>query len=224
MQGEPECVWSLEVYYRILLWVLRPVNDTAGLVDLRPGTSSRINPHFHRLALPSKMIDCCLVFKPEPGSRVDRRIEELSKTRPGNSINHTDSGSLCRHPIGLSVEVKSREGDALEAEVQMGTWHAAQWRSMRRHAPDKAAVEFLPGIIISGHEWYFVATLPPQHSPDPFTGGTSKPTLYSRMHLGSTSDEQGVCKIVASLRCLVDWLEREYWPAFQEEVLGLPPG
>ncbi|KAH7010591.1 uncharacterized protein B0I36DRAFT_252499 [Microdochium trichocladiopsis] len=221
--NELECVWSDQVYRQILSWVLRPKDDLSGLVDFHACTSSRINRAFSPSTLPPKMVDYCLVLKSGAGSDISRQIDMLRASRPGISINHTDSGALCKYPIGLSLEFKSPEGSTTEAEVQMGTWHAAQLRSLLHQCPDASfqAIEFLPGIIVHGHEWYFVATVPPRPSTsrDPFLVGVNTPTLYSRISLGSTSKARGVCKIISSLRCLVTWLEEEYWSAFQKQVL-----
>jgi hypothetical protein len=167
------------------------------------------------------MVDHCLVFRPAPDSPAARRIRELRKSRPGESINHSDTGGLCRYPIGLSLEFKNQEGSAAEAEVQMGIWHAAQWRSLLLDSVDSTAIGFLPGIIGLGHIWKFVATGAPQPSTDPFSDDF-KPKLYSGIPLGETSTPRDICKTLASLQCLVTHLKREYWPVYQEKVLQLP--
>ncbi|EEY15914.1 conserved hypothetical protein [Verticillium alfalfae VaMs.102] len=224
--NEPECVWSDEVYRPILSWVLRPNDNESGLVDFRCSTSSRISRRFSPRTSTSKMVDFCTIFKPPTGSHPARRIDEICRTRPGRSINHSDAGALCTYPVGLSLEFKSPGADVVKAMVQIGAWHAAQWRSLCLDCPDSStrAIEFLPGIIVQGHEWYFVATVPPQSpkaedtSPLPFD---HIPTLYSRILMGSTEHTKGLCRIVAALRLLVTWLEERYWPAFKQQVLLL---
>lgn len=178
-------------------------------------TSSTILSQFSPSKAPSKMIDYCLVFRPPAGSSAAEAINEKRRTRPGNTINHSDSGSLCSCPIGLSVEVKSPGGDMMTADLQMGTWHAAQWRSLGLGV-SATSIEFLPGILVQGHDWFFVATVPPA---DHASGSRAHPTFYTKIRLGSTDQADSVCKIIAALLHLVRWLEQRYWPAFQKQVL-----
>lgn len=161
------------------------------------------------------MVDYCLVVKPSRRGPEEKTIQALCRQRPGLSINHTDWGSLCRLPIALSIETKRPGGDFSNASLQIGTWHSAQWRGLTSPAPRPNArrkMEFLPGIIIHGHEWLFVATVP--------DAADGQPVLYTKVLLGSTEKAFGICKLIASLQHLRQWTETIYWPAFQADVLG----
>ncbi|KAM0325058.1 hypothetical protein ACHAQA_007596 [Verticillium albo-atrum] len=192
------------------------------VVDFRCSTSSKIIRDFSPVHSASNMVDFCLVFK--PAADVARLISTACGRRPGRSINHTNSGALRSFPIGLTLQFKSPGADVAMAMLQMGTWHTAQWRSLSFGVPKTTspAVEFLPGIIVQGHQWYFVATVPPPPLPlenQCSFGLNFKPTLYSLILLGTTEHADGIYKIIAALRCLVGWLETSYWPAFQRQVL-----
>ena len=74
------------------------------------------------------------------------------------------------------------------------------------------AIEFLAGIIVQGHSWYFVAST--------LQDGMS--TLYNRIPLGSTENVFDVYKLLMALQCLGSWIKEKYWPAFRSDVLKLP--
>ncbi|KAH7267902.1 hypothetical protein B0J15DRAFT_544796 [Fusarium solani] len=74
------------------------------------------------------------------------------------------------------------------------------------------AIEFLPGIIVIKHDWYFVAT-----DLDRF----GKARTFERIPLGSTESILGIYKLSMSLLKLCQWVRDQYWPAFQADILNL---
>lgn len=86
-----------------------------------------------------------------------QRLREASIL--GTSINHTDCYALVNKPVAVTIETKC-DVSIDKATLQLGTWHAAQYRQLRSLGLMDADVPFLPGIIITRHEWRFVATLP----------------------------------------------------------------
>lgn len=157
------------------------------------------------------MVDFCLAVRPE--AHEQDVIDALCKSRPSLTINHTDWGNFSKHPIAVSIETK-RPGEGLnEALVQIGTWHSSQWRSIRHGGRVTGPMDFLPGIIIHGHNWQFVATT---------SGEDLKATTYSSLHMGDTSSTFGIYKLLAALQRLTEWCESTYWPAFRTHVLDMP--
>jgi hypothetical protein len=76
-----------------------------------------------------------------------------------NSINHTPYAPLRRIPISVSIETKPGGMSTRKAQLQMGIWHAAQWRHLSKLAGGNLqALPFIPGILVYGHEWIFVAS------------------------------------------------------------------
>lgn len=140
-------------------------------------------------------------------------IDTLRLRRPGLSINHTDWGDLDHRPLVISIETKA-EAEPRRALVQMGTWHAAQWRCLRqgfnrsRAAPQ---IEFLAGVTVGGHDWNFVATVPNNRN--------GKPTVLHSLPLGSTKTLLGIYQLFASLHYLREWGETIFWPAFRHDIL-----
>ncbi|KAK2023726.1 hypothetical protein LX32DRAFT_600204 [Colletotrichum zoysiae] len=86
-------------------------------------------------------------------------------------------------------------------------------RRPRPSAAAAAGLSFLPGIIVQGHEWYFIAVT--RAAAD---GHTQR---WEKVLIGSTQWMEGVYKIVAVLQLLGHWVEHEFWPWFQLAVLRL---
>ncbi|KAJ0131233.1 Methionyl-tRNA synthetase [Fusarium oxysporum f. sp. albedinis] len=77
-----------------------------GPVDFRYSQAAQIIHRYKPREAPSKMVDFCVFYSPEEGSEEEQAIEEICRTRPAQSINHTDLGDLCKRPIALSIETK----------------------------------------------------------------------------------------------------------------------
>ncbi|KAH7308989.1 hypothetical protein B0I35DRAFT_412854 [Stachybotrys elegans] len=77
-------------------------------------------------------------------------------SRPGK-----DDDCHPAQPITVSIETKKSEGFE-EVVLQIGVWHAAHWTYLDRIAKKRNThldgLEFLPGLIVSGADWYFVAS------------------------------------------------------------------
>lgn len=89
-------------------------------------------------------------------------IDALRAGLPCQSINHSDFGPLRRDPVAVSVETKRAGAGGEEARLQVGTWHAAQWKLLAGLVADAggdlAALPFLPAVIVTGHDWAFACT------------------------------------------------------------------
>ena len=124
---------------------------------------------------PGKKVDFVLHLDPEAFSsgaahgnaeqlmagEAAKRINELRlRDMPLGSINHTDYEALNGRPIAVSIETKRAGVSDVEAGLQIGMWLAAQWNMLRqrRRSGCDDQLEFLPAIIIRGHDWMFAAT------------------------------------------------------------------
>jgi hypothetical protein len=152
------------------------------------------------------MVDFCLFIRPDRGSPEERAIKAICRLRPGQSINHTSLGNFCKHPIALSIETKRPGEQGDNATLQLGTWHSAQWRSLC-----KRSIQFLPGLIVQGHVWQFVASILDENG---------KSMLLQTVHLGSTDTEIGAYSLIVGLERLRRWIKDEYWPAFVASMLS----
>jgi hypothetical protein len=68
--------------------------------------------------------------------------------------------------------------------------------------------EFLPGIIIQGHDWNLVIT----------TQEKEKTILWQKIPMGSTSNTKGVYQITCCLQLLRQWAQDTVWPWLKEII------
>jgi len=202
-------------------------------------TSATISTAYRPRVSPHKLVDFAIFVSPEADKTrpaASETIKAICKQRATLSINHTDYPPFRSEPIVVSVETKRPDGDINNATLQLGTWHAAQFRNIsavrllassldalnvrnntsRRVKGDTSGIEFLPGILIHGHVWYFVASTPPREPAARSTG-----CLYTKIQIGTTEKPLGVYSIVVALQRIKEWVETKYWPAFCDDVLGL---
>jgi len=192
------------------------------------------------------MVDFCLTINPDqisPGDPDAVAIE--THLRLGRRINHTGHETLQRTPIAVSIETKRAliEGDT--AQLQMGVWQSSLLRMLMRAeeassvlrapemqppaappeetaaaptAPATTPSEWLPGIIVQGHEWTFVATCRRNGS------SQNKPTLLGSIRIGGTQEPLEVYCLMAAIAYLRTWAETRYWPGFKRCLLNSTGG
>ncbi|KAJ4177876.1 hypothetical protein NW767_014997 [Fusarium falciforme] len=110
----------------------------------------------------------------------------------------------------MSIATKRHGENWDTAVLQLGTWHSAQWRSLDWGRSKRVSIDFLPGIIIQGHDWLFVTTIM----------RNNKAIMYHSISIGDTKTVLGIYKLVISVQYLQQWIERTYWPAFRAGVLA----
>ncbi|GKU09970.1 unnamed protein product [Fusarium langsethiae] len=206
LEHHSEASWNMEVHRSVLKFAFRKSSNDFQ-TDYKYCTTATIIAEYRPWGTSSKCIDFCTCIEPPRGSPVQESIDKAIKTRPSLSINHTDWGDLCKNPIALSIETK-RQVSWEKALLQIGTWHAAQWRSLPE---DVKKIEFLAGIIVQDHHWYFVAS----------TLQDGKSRTYHRLQIGSTYNAFDLFKLLRSLQCLDKWVGEKYWPAFQHDILKI---
>ncbi|KAG8411230.1 hypothetical protein J3459_016517 [Metarhizium acridum] len=213
LEGKGESSWNM-VHGRIFQWLSESSDNERGSLSSEYCTNAALLPEYKPKDAPSKMVDWCLTIRP---NRSDQRIiDEIRRMRPGDSINQTDCGLLRKHPIAGSIEVK-RQGEQYDAAVlQIGTWHSAQWRSLRwgRNADDESLpnIKFLSGYIIYGHDWQFIPSILDEE-------GVSR-LVRPALQIGDTRTVPGILKLFASLQVLKKDAEETFWPAFRADILG----
>ncbi|KAK4234281.1 hypothetical protein C8A03DRAFT_37952 [Achaetomium macrosporum] len=186
-----ETDWNMFVHSRLVSFAsanpwAEPMDPTTPVsTKFTPCTAARISPAYRPRTGSSKMVDFALFFEPsaEHDAAAREVIDDLRRALPGESIYHTDYAPLRYRPLALSVESKTTGHQLSEAEVQLGVWHAAQWRMLELSASrlrlrqlredhdvdlqrppipasgDTAPLPpFLPAVIVQGHDWHFVAT------------------------------------------------------------------
>ncbi|KAH6869413.1 hypothetical protein B0T10DRAFT_501528 [Thelonectria olida] len=212
-----EAGWNMMVHYPVLRKAVYGRQKYNQLVGVAPCTTARIIKEYLPIKSQPKMVDFCLYLNPDndlsPASPVNA-IRQLRQVLPCNVMNHTDYLSFRNCPIAVSIETKKRGTGREDAELQVGTWHAAQWNFLQDRVAETGGsldgLDFLPAVVIQGHEWNFVAT----------TREGRKTVLWLEKHFGSTTSSLGVYKIVWALQRLARWSEDVFWPWYKSNVLG----
>ncbi|KAK2051184.1 hypothetical protein LY76DRAFT_417882 [Colletotrichum caudatum] len=217
-----EVTWNTEVHLDILRLALRknkPIRD--GPVNFAACTSATIHQHLFKgnKRSQAKMVDFCLYIDADVVGQSDHAagaaLQQLYKSSRSTAVNHTDFAALKKHPIALSIESKTQDGSMAAATLQVGTWHAAQWTFLRnqlaKNKLDVATLEFLPGLIVQGSQWYFVAS----------TWKDGKTTLWTSQSIGSTTSVIGTYRVIRSIQYLASWCREQYWPWFRANALDL---
>lgn len=128
---------------------------------------------------PSRMVDFCLAINPDHAARHGPDVAAIeTQLRPGRDINHSSRDALLWTPIAVSIEAKRAMVEGAAAELPLGVRQSSLLRMLMRavealaseasiRATDppaadatpsqSAASEWLPGIIVHGHKWAFVA-------------------------------------------------------------------
>jgi hypothetical protein len=174
--GRSEAAWNNEVHFPLLCLALRPRVKSAfqRLVNVTNCSTASIVPDYRIRFAPDKKIDFCVYLDPHHDT-IDTNIASMVDTvrarLPLLSINPTDDLSLLSNPIAISIETK-RPGEGLDtANLQVATFLTAHLTLLQRLVDAGAAIPvdegermpsvddlgFLPGLIVQGNTWNFIA-------------------------------------------------------------------
>jgi hypothetical protein len=118
------------------------------------------------------MVDFCLTINPDHLAPRGPDVAAIkTQLRRGRDMNHSTHDALLLAPIAVSIETKRAMAEGATAELQMGVWQSSLLRMLREAEETllseavtdatpslSSASEWLPGIIVHGHKWAFVAT------------------------------------------------------------------
>ncbi|KAH8747041.1 hypothetical protein F5883DRAFT_694592, partial [Diaporthe sp. PMI_573] len=210
----PEAVWNAHVHTPMLRLALHPLDKPAktSLVDFVTCPTASLGARYMPAISPSKKIDFCIYIEPslDPlASSVEPAIETLRQSLPNNTINHTDYYPLRKRPIALSLETKKTGEGWADATLQMGVWQSAHWDQQLQKQPTTTLPDFLPAVIVQGHDWYLVIT----------TQEEKRTVLWTKLFMGTTSSVLGIYQVAYALQLLRNWASRTYWPFLRQVVL-----
>ncbi|KAJ4051546.1 hypothetical protein NW761_014179 [Fusarium oxysporum] len=185
----------------------------------QPASSASIIPDYRIRFAPDKKIDFCVYLDPhhDPNNaNIASTVDTVRSRLPGLSIKPTDDLSLLSNPIAVPIETK-RPGEGLDtANFQVATFLITHLTLLQRlvdagasvpvgdgeKAPSVDDLGFLPGLIVQGNTWNFIAA----------SRQDSRIVIWSETSLGSTGDIFGIYQIVASLQLLRQCIDTTYWP------------
>jgi len=210
--------WNMKIHYPLLHRAVYGPTSMDQLVGVMPCPSAEIiRDYLPPNARPSK-ISFCYYIDPEQSylanySTVSVRRLMVRSELPGCAVNHADCPSLRHRPMAIAVVTRPDGGEQKEAELELATWQAAQWKLLERltdyDTEKMRRLPFLPGIIVQGHDWSFVASI---------KRGTTT-TFYSSRTFGSTSSAVGIYKLIYGLQRLGRWVDDVYWAWYSRDVL-----
>ncbi|KAG4272803.1 hypothetical protein FPRO04_10318 [Fusarium proliferatum] len=160
-------------------------------------TTATILPEYKIKAAPGKKVDYVAYINPDNDKAHPNARAIIDKYRANfaeDSINHTGYRKVT--PISFSIETKRSGQDVQKAQLQLGN------------------LSFIPGIIVEGHQWRFVAST--------YVGGK---TIFWKMDrpFGSTGKLFPTFRIIAGIRRLRTWSSQVFWPWYTEFVLNPKP-
>ncbi|EGX87890.1 hypothetical protein CCM_09513 [Cordyceps militaris CM01] len=229
----PEANWNLEVHQRILDMAFRPQKETdfENLIDFMGCTTASIIREYGN-STPFNKVDFCIYVEPENDPSISPAFQIAAsfvrRIMPQEVLGFTDFPPLDGRFITLSIATMKPSDHFDAAELQLAIWDMARWAFLRRLAelrsgppnatgadandrPEVKLPEFLPGIIVQGHDWYLVIT----------TMEGDKTVLWEHVAIGSTRKPRGVYQIVRTLQYLEKWAREVHWPWLREMVKGI---
>ncbi|KAH8694390.1 hypothetical protein BGZ61DRAFT_451859 [Ilyonectria robusta] len=212
-----ELGWNMMLHHPLLFKAIYgPKRPTSQMVGFAPCPTAKVIREYLPVAVQPEMTDFCIHLMPETDPVAREATRKLRLELPCKVINHTDLNSLRSRPIVVSIETKKRNSSQEAAgELQLGTWHAAQWKLLEqlvsRTGGSLKGLPFLPAVIVNGHHWSFAST----------TREGSQTVLWLDQEFGNTKSLLGVYQTVWGLQRLGQWAQDVYWPWFKKNVLNV---
>ena len=160
-----------------------------------------------------RMVDYAIII--EGSSRTDENLQKLvvDKLRRERawSINQSAALGIQFKPIAVSIEAERGLIGEDDAQVQLSIWVSAQFTLLKRLTTNETAnLPVLPLVFLQGHVWRLMIAA---------TDEEGRITIWKYITLGSTNNVPGIYGIIAAIRRLARWVDEEYRPWFEKEVL-----
>jgi hypothetical protein len=129
------------------------------------------------------------------------------------TVSNTKRWGLLRRPLSVCMITKTCDDSWTDSLYEIGIWFSAQWtivediESTLLESAPAVSSGFLPGIIVLGHTWYFVAATQGPMRDD----RSRKPVVWSNLVIGTTADVEGIAKIFTTLQRLASWSAFDHW-------------
>ncbi|KAJ5288456.1 hypothetical protein N7508_011231 [Penicillium antarcticum] len=160
---QDESGWNMLVHCPLLEQALDNIETQNQSIGFEPCTTAKIIQEYLPTGFMPKMVDFCMYVDIGTDKATRDVSKRLRQELPCGVINHTEFHALRQRPITVSIETKTPRGaQPAAAELQISTWHAAQWRLLEdlvaRTGGSFVDLTFLPAVIVNGDEWSFAAT------------------------------------------------------------------
>ncbi|KAH7112688.1 hypothetical protein EDB81DRAFT_735162 [Dactylonectria macrodidyma] len=226
-----EAAWNIDVHAPLLKLALKPFEESLRRHIL---TSSRISPAFSPPmqegscydVAGSKLVDFGIALHPERGGLLDNAIHRALAHLPAHwhHLNQTPYDPIRFGANAISIETKTGTNGLHEARLQIGIWVAAWHNRMKillqqdtdqedtESEPNRAAntrgngksdlLVTLPVIIVVEHDWKLFFACDRGNQID----------IIGHINIGDTKSLAGLFIIVAVVRRLSTWIEKDFSP------------
>ncbi|KXT08343.1 hypothetical protein AC579_182 [Pseudocercospora musae] len=219
--NQAEAAWNSEAHSPILRVALRGLH---GRVTHFNVTQARPIPEFLPTRGPrsaeARLVDYAIAITPTPHE--ERHITHLLRKEPDyrSTISQSRATALRTHPIAISIETKADSGSTSEAKNQLGVWAFAHFQRIRTllgleeedvALGEECIMAVHPVIYVQQHDWIMALMVARK-------GWTEFAEIDLKLRIGGTGSLLELWKLRASLRCLGQWAEEQYWPAMYEKM------
>ena len=231
---KPEAAWNSEVHSSLLRLALEgywAANELwyEDITQARIANKSLVPWNITSGAMQSKMVDYAIIINPsrvfsgEPCTSLHNRIIERLRRQGGDAgINQTMAEWVRFKPIAINIETKKGAVSEVEGHVQLGTWLTAQYSRLRQlcgtekdtkgRYMNQVPLPSFPVLFAQGQRWLMMIAC---------IRDNGRIDLIRELCLGETGSVAGVYQLIAAIRRLAQWVNDDYRPWFERQVLGV---
>ncbi|KAK3614816.1 hypothetical protein LTR56_026997 [Elasticomyces elasticus] len=214
-----EAAWNSEVHSSVFRLALRPhkkriwyfnITQARPVPAFLPTQASRISE--------SRLVDYSVNIMPTLNEQ--RAIERLisKEDEKQSTITQTRTTAVRTRPCVISIETKTDSGH-VKAKNQLAVWGAAHFARMSSlfgpsREEEGANLSIHQVIHVQLHDWKLYLMVERQ-------AGMFIDEIDLDLCIGGTKSLLELWKLRASVRCLAQWAEEEYWPVLWRKLKAL---
>ncbi|PFH55865.1 hypothetical protein XA68_17484 [Ophiocordyceps unilateralis] len=203
-------------------------------------TASIINEYLPTFSTSKNIDFCVYMDPCHRDPKIQHAIDILRGNLSYGVINYTNYLPLRVRPIAFNIETKKIGEGWDSAALRLGVWQAAHWNmlhyledlaapfSVQNSTSATWAIksggesttttsrepaqllDFLPGIVVQGHDWYVVIARREK----------SQAMVWTKMAIGATNSVMGIYQVVHAIQALRKWALDTYWPRLRRTLLA----
>jgi len=234
---KPESAWNTEVHARLLRLALQghwAANEVwyEDITQARIANKSLVPWNISSGAMQSKTVDYAIIINPSQDfsgeastSLHNHIIEKLRREGANTGINQTVAEWVRFKPIGVNIETKKGAVSEMEGHVQLGTWLTSQYNRLRQLCDtgkdtkgrfmNNVPLPSFPVLFAQGQRWLMMIAC---------IRDNGRIDLIRELSLGETGSVAGVYQLIAAIRRLAQWINDDYRPWFERQILGIKEG
>ncbi|TLS20602.1 uncharacterized protein PpBr36_11059 [Pyricularia pennisetigena] len=144
-------------------------------------------------------------FMETRSTQLEQAISALTLQSAHHSVNHSNYSPLRSLPLGVSIETKS-PGATEKGLIQLAVWTAAWFQRMEHWLQSSTyrqtkfgMLQAVPAVLVNGHSWRLLF----------FCNRGDYFACVGEIPMGETTTLTGTYKVLAVLRLLVRWVDKD---------------